>query len=60
MLNHLVGYFRNLYTTINTPKTYTSALEEFIVSNNPQNIHDVDRLERIFRESRENYGARLW
>ena len=60
MLNHLVGYFRNLYTNISTPKTYTSALEEFIVSNNPQNIHDVHRLERIFRESRENYGARLW
>jgi hypothetical protein len=48
MLNQLAEYFHKLFQTFSKPQTYSSALEEYIVKNEPQNTCDVDRLTRQF------------
>jgi hypothetical protein len=39
---------KSLVDAYNKPQTYGSALEAYIVSNQPQNAGDVDRLTREF------------
>jgi hypothetical protein len=48
MLNQLAEYFHKMFQRFEQPQTYGSALEEYIVRNNPQNSCDVDRLTRQF------------
>lgn len=44
----LVGWVKSLAAQYQKPQTYGSALEEYIVSNNPQSEGDVERLMRDF------------
>jgi hypothetical protein len=48
MLNQITEYFHKMFQNFSRPQTYSSALEEFIVKNAPQNACDVDRLTRQF------------
>lgn len=57
MLNQLTEYFHKMFHTFGGPQTYSSALEEYIVKNAPQNTCDVDRLTRQFDL---NHSRRGW
>ena len=48
MLNKLAEYFHKMFQSFSKPQTYSSALEEYIVRNSPQNSCDIDRLNRQF------------
>lgn len=48
MLNLLTGYVHKMLTGFEKPATYGSELEQYIVSRNPQDSCDVDRLAREF------------
>jgi hypothetical protein len=48
MLNQLAAYFHKMFDGFEKPTTYGSALEYYIVRNNPQDGCDVDRLTREF------------
>jgi hypothetical protein len=37
-----------MFQSSSMPQTYGSALEEYIILNQPQNVGDVDRLSREF------------
>jgi hypothetical protein len=50
MLNDLAEYFQKMIQKFEKPTTYGSELEYYIVSNNPQDSCDVDRLAREFEE----------
>lgn len=49
----IVGWVKILAEQFNKPQTYGSALEAYIVSHNPQNAADVDRLMREFDQRKE-------
>lgn len=51
----LVGWVKSLAEQVQKPQTYGSALEAYIVSNNPQSAGDVDRLTREFDQRK--YGG---
>lgn len=40
----------------NVSQTYGSKLEQYIVSHNPQDVHDVERLTREFDEKQQRQG----
>lgn len=44
----LVGWVKSLAEQFNKPQTYGSALEAYIVANEPKDACDVDRLSREF------------
>ena len=48
MLNQLAEYFHKMFDGFEKPTTYGSALEAYIVSKNPIDGADVDRLSREF------------
>ena len=48
MFATIIKFFRNIFTM----PTVHDSLEAYIVAGNPQDVHDVDRLEREFYESR--------
>ena len=48
MLSQLTEYFHKMFQNFSKPQTYSSALEEYIIRNAPQNSCDVDRLTRQF------------
>ena len=48
MLNELALYFQKMFSGFEKPNTYGSALEAYIVSKNPQDACDVDRIAREF------------
>jgi hypothetical protein len=50
----IVGWVKSLAHSFEKPLTYGSALEAYIVSNNPQNEGDVDRLMREFDSKMSN------
>jgi hypothetical protein len=60
MLNDLVEYLRKMIQKFEKPQTYGSALEEYIVSNNPQDSYDVDRLAREFEQKNLNRTIAGW
>jgi len=60
MLNQLAEYFQKMLQSFEKPQTYGSALEEYIVSNNPQDSHDVDRLAREFEQKNLNRTMAGW
>ena len=49
----ILGWVKSLTEQFQKPQTYGSALETYIVSNNPQNAADVDRLSREFDTRKE-------
>jgi hypothetical protein len=55
MLNTIKTWAKNLVNAYSKPQTYASALEYYIVSNNPQNEGDVDRLAREFEHKQSNF-----
>ena len=44
----IVGWVKSLAAQYQKPQTYGSALEAYIIANEPQNACDVDRLTRDF------------
>jgi hypothetical protein len=52
MLESIKSWAKNLEKSFSKPQTYGSALEYYIVKNNPQNAADVDRLTREFEGGR--------
>jgi hypothetical protein len=56
-----IGWAKSLFESFSKPQTYGSALESYIVSNNPQSADDVDRLSREFelRQSQFIWGRGL-
>jgi len=56
MLNQIAEYFHKLFQNFSKPQTYSSALEEYIVRNEPQNTCDVDRLTRQFELTNSRRG----
>ena len=55
MLNTIKTWAKSLANLYSKPQTYGSALEYYIVSNNPQNEGDVDRLAREFQQKQDSY-----
>lgn len=49
----LAGWVKSLAEQFQKPQTYGTALEAYIVSHNPQNAADVDRLMREFQQRNE-------
>jgi hypothetical protein len=60
MLNELAEYFHKMFDSFNRPTTYGSALEYYIVANNPQDGCDVDRLTREFDLKTANRTTAGW
>ncbi len=48
LITAIVGWAKSLLQSLQKPQTYGSALEAYIVSNDPQDSCDVDRLTREF------------
>ena len=48
MLASIIAFFKSIFSS---PTEYDT-LEAYIVAGNPQDVHDVDRLERQFYERR--------
>ena len=48
----IVGWVKSLAEQFSKPQTYGSALQQYIVSHEPQNSADVDRLIREFDQRR--------
>lgn len=44
----IIGWVKNLAQDFSKPQTYGSALEAYIVAQQPQSTSDVDRLVREF------------
>lgn len=54
MLNMITGYIQKMYQSVEKPQTYSSALEAYIVSKNPQTTYDVEYWTQEFDRSRNN------
>jgi hypothetical protein len=59
MLNIITGYIQKMYQSVEKPQTYSSALEAYIVSKNPQNTHDVEYWTQEFDRNR-NRSIKEW
>lgn len=46
---------KSLADKFSKPQTYGSALEHYIISNDPQSEGDVDRLAREFEQKQTNF-----
>jgi hypothetical protein len=55
MLNTIKSLAKSLTEAFSKPQTYGSALEHYIISNNPQTEGDVDRLAREFQQKQDSY-----
>ena len=55
MLETIKSWAKSLSESFSKPQTYGSALEHYIVSNNPQSEGDVDRLAREFEQKQESF-----
>jgi hypothetical protein len=60
MLNELAAYFHKIFSAFEKPTSYGSALEYYIVKNNPQDGCDVDRLTREFDLKNSNRAHSGW
>lgn len=50
----ITGYIQKMYQSVEKPQTYSSALEAYIVSKNPQTTYDVEYWTQEFDRSRNN------
>ena len=55
MLETIKIWANSLSEKFSKPQTYGSALEYYIVSNNPQSEGDIDRLTREFEKDNANF-----
>jgi hypothetical protein len=53
--NTISSWAKSLANQFSKPQTYGSALEYYIVSNNPQNEGDVDRLTREYQSKSQEF-----
>jgi hypothetical protein len=53
LIQPILGWVKSLADQFAKPQSYGTALENFIVSRNPQNAADVDRLMREFDRRQE-------
>jgi hypothetical protein len=60
MLNLLTAYVHKMFDGFEKPATYGSELEAYIVSRNPQDSCDVDRLAREFDQRISNRTTTGW
>lgn len=60
VLKSLGNYLTNLFVVFESPQTYGSALEAYIVAGNPQNAGDIDRLQRQFDAKLSNRTITGW
>ena len=51
----IISRVKSLAEDFSKPQTYGSALETYIVSNNPQSEGDVDRLAREYEQKQTNF-----
>ena len=58
MLQSIKVWAKNLANSFSKPQTYGSGLEYYIISNNPQNEGDVDRLVREYQQN--NQSGYVW
>lgn len=56
MLKEIIEQAKSMFKNTNKTQTYSSALEAYIVSHNPQNTHDIEHLERQFDQRQANRG----
>lgn len=59
MLNMITGYIQKMYQSVEKPQTYSSALETYIVSKNPQTTCDVEYWTQEFDRNR-NRSIKGW
>jgi hypothetical protein len=52
LIQPIVGWVKSLAEQFAKPQTYGTALEQYIVSHEPQTAADVDRLMREFDQQR--------
>jgi uncharacterized protein YaaN involved in tellurite resistance len=55
MLKIISKLAKSLENSFSKPQTYGSGLEYYIVSNNPQNAADVDRLTKEYETNRNTF-----
>jgi len=55
MLESIKNWANRLAQQFDKPQTYGSALECYIVRNNPQNAGDIDRLTREFEKRQTEF-----
>ena len=53
-IQSIVSWAKSLALQFQKPESYGSALESYIVANNPQDASDVDRLAREFDNKMSN------
>lgn len=51
----IISWVKSLAESFSKPQTYGSAMEAYIVSNNPKSEGDVDRLAREFHHSQNSF-----
>jgi hypothetical protein len=56
----LTGWVKSLAENFQKPASYGSALEAYIVSKNPQDAGDVDRLMKEFDHKMSNRASAGW
>mgnify|MGYP000620849133 CR=1 FL=1 len=56
LITAIAGWIKSLATKFAKPQTYGSALEAYIVSHEPQDAYDVDRLMREF-DNKNRFGG---
>ncbi len=60
LLKSLNNYLIDLFSVFEKPQTYGSALEAYIVSHNPQDGCDIDRLQRQFDQAQARRNSAGW
>jgi hypothetical protein len=53
MFKSLSNYIQKMFQNTKEPQTYGSALEQYIVSKNPQTIYEVEYWTRQFDDKKE-------
>lgn len=60
MLTAIINRANSMFNAFGKSQTYGSALEAYIVSNNPQDICDIDRLSRQFDQRQSTRASLGW
>jgi hypothetical protein len=55
LIQYIMKQAKSLADHFDKPQTYGSALEHYIVTNNPQNAGDIDRLTREFEKRNSEF-----
>jgi hypothetical protein len=60
LLKKVSKQLAELFSGFDKPQTYGSALEAYIVSHNPQDGCDIDRLQRQFDQAQARRNSAGW